>query len=114
MWEHPSNTQVKNLKKQYDALYMQLEPIVNEWDPIGLINGGAPKDEYDCITVQLISLLQQGRDQKDIFEFIIHELDDHFGMGIETIKGDYKERFIKKHRDFSIRLVKWYSTIINH
>lgn len=49
MWEHPSNTEVKKLKKQYHALYIQLEPIVNEWDPIGFIRGGAPKDEYGCI-----------------------------------------------------------------
>ncbi|MFD2614157.1 hypothetical protein [Paenibacillus gansuensis] len=109
MWEHPSNTQVKKLKKRYSTLYAQLEPIVNEWDPIGLIEGGAPKDEYDCITVQLIELLQQGMNHNDVFEFIVKELDDHFGMGIRSVADEYREQFIKKHRDFSISLVNWYS-----
>ncbi|MEK3966290.1 hypothetical protein [Paenibacillus sp. FSL H7-0323] len=110
MWEHPSNSQVKQLKNKYKELYIQLEPIVNAWDPIGLIGGGAPKDEYDCITVQLISMLSKGRGQNDIYEFIIHELDDHFGMGIDSISSEYMERFIKKHKDFSANLVKWYTS----
>lgn len=111
MWEHPSNTQVKKLKKHYNELYLRLEPIVNEWDPIGLIAGGAPNDEYDCITVQLISLLKQEKNQNDIYEFIIHELDYHLGMGIDSVNDMYKERFINKHREFSLSLVKWYSEI---
>ncbi|GAA4830748.1 hypothetical protein GCM10023310_04800 [Paenibacillus vulneris] len=113
MWEHPSNTQIKKIKERYNTLYTQLEPIVNAWDPIGLIADGAPSDEYDCITVQLISLLDQGKNEDEIFEFIIHELDDHFGMGISSLKdGMIKARFTKEHREFSLNLVKWYSEIV--
>lgn len=74
---------------------------MNSWDPIGLIEGGAPEDEYDCISVQLISLLREGKDHNDIFEFILHELDAHFGMDINSVSDGFREQFIKKYRDFS-------------
>ena len=108
MWVHPSNTQIKMLKKKFNKLYTQLLPIINTWDPIGLVGGGAPDDEYDCITVQLITLLEQGKSQNDIYEFIIHELDDHFSMGIDSIANDYRKQFIKKHKEFSSDLIDWY------
>lgn len=108
MWVHPSNTQIKTLKKKFNKLYTQLLPIINTWDPIGLVGSGAPDDEYDCITVQLIVLLEQGKSQNEIYEFIIHELDDHFSMGIDSISNDYREQFIKKHKEFSSDLIDWY------
>ncbi|MNI69637.1 hypothetical protein D3C73_1254000 [compost metagenome] len=110
MYEHISYDQVKMLKIQYNDLYVQLEPIVNSWDPIGLISGGAPKDEYDCLTVQLILLLKEGKRPDDIYEFIIHELDDHFGIAIDSLPGEYKEKAINKHRVFSKNLVEWYTS----
>lgn len=108
MWEHPSNTKVKKLKVKYKDLYPQVELIVNQWDPIGLIDGGAPKDEYDCISVQLIDLLIQGKNSKEICEFIIHELDDHFGMGINSIADEFKDKFIQRQIEFSELITNWY------
>lgn len=108
MWEHPSNTEVKELKKKYGDIYKQFEKRINEWDPIGLISGGAPKDEYDCITVQLITLLKNGKTEVEIYNFIIRELDDHFEMGIDSISEEYKEKFVNKHTRFSKSITEWY------
>ncbi|MFD0675256.1 hypothetical protein [Cohnella sp. GCM10027633] len=108
MWEHPSNTKVKKLKEKYKDLYPNVEILVNQWDPIGLIDGGAPKDEYDCISVQLIEFLIQGKKNNEIYEFIVHELDDHFGMGIDSIAEEYKEKFIQRHTKFSEQITNWY------
>lgn len=114
MWEHPSNSKVKRLKKKYKDIYPKVELLVNQWDPIGLIDGGAPTDEYDCISVQLIDLLIQGKRSNEIYEFIFHELDDHFGMGIDSITEEYKEKFIKRHTEFSDQITNWYEININN
>lgn len=29
--------------------FAELRALVNEWDPIGLIEAGAPEDEFDCL-----------------------------------------------------------------
>lgn len=108
MWKHPSYTEIKKLKKKYRDIFEQAQELVNQWDPVELVSGGAPDDEYDCITVQLIGLLKQGKNQEEIYEFIIHELDDHFDMGIKSIKKEYKENFIAKHTEFSRLLIEWY------
>jgi hypothetical protein len=34
--------------------------IINEVDPALLINGGAPKDEYDSETIKVISIMGEG------------------------------------------------------
>jgi hypothetical protein len=89
-------------------LYNGIEVIVNEWDPIGFIAGGTPDDEYDCISVHLILLLKAKKTEQDIYDFVVNELDDHFGMGIKSIKPEYMDNFIKKHSIFSKKLIEWY------
>ncbi|MNC27505.1 hypothetical protein D3C76_164020 [compost metagenome] len=108
MGEHPSTSQIVILKQKHTGLYPQAEALVNAWDPIGLIGGGAPPDEYDCITVQLLELLDQGKNEAEIYEFIILELYDHFGMGLNSVKEEYLGQYIKKHKDFSSTLTAWY------
>lgn len=108
MWEHPSITAIEKLKQKYKDLYPKVQLLVNQWDPVGLIGGGAPQDEYDCISVQLIELLLQGKKSSEMYDFIVHELDDHFGMGITSIPDEYKEQFIQKHTRFSEQITSWY------
>jgi len=56
----------------------------------------------------LIGLLKQGKNQEEIYEHIMIELDDHFGMGIQSIDEEYKEKFIIKQTKFSKLLTEWY------
>lgn len=108
MWEHPSHKKIQKLKEKYKDLYPQVESLVNEWDPVGLIEGGAPKDEYDCISVQLIELLVQGKSSDEIYEFVMRELEDHFELGIKSIGEEFKEKFIQKQINFSEEISAWY------
>lgn len=48
------------LKKKWSEQYKELEIIINDWDPMNLIRGGAPQDEYDCIGTQLLNLFHNG------------------------------------------------------
>jgi hypothetical protein len=41
------NDEFKETKKNYLNLLNNTTTIINDWDPLGLIAFGAPKDEYD-------------------------------------------------------------------
>ncbi|MCE3201002.1 hypothetical protein [Paenibacillus sonchi] len=111
MGEHPSTSHIAILKQKYTELYPQAEALVNAWDPVGLIGGGAPRDEYDCITVQLLELLDQGKNAAEIYQFILQELYEHFGMGLNTVKEENLGPYIRKHKDFSSAIVHWYEEL---
>ncbi len=108
VWRHLNNDEIEKMKKENIELYIAIERLVNEWDPVGFIRGGAPDDEYDCISVHLINLLKNQNTSDEIYDFIVNELDSHFGMGIKNVKQEYLQKFINKHKDFSDRLVEWY------
>ncbi len=45
----------KELKAKYKKDFHKISLLVNEFDPCGLIEGGAPLDEYDCLTNHILS-----------------------------------------------------------
>jgi hypothetical protein len=105
---HLARERQKEIKQKWSRQYKELEKIVNEWDPVGLISGGAPEDEYDCLTTQILFLLREGKDTIEIQKFIIEELDEHFGYGGTNIRKEHHEAFIKMCNDASIKIVDWF------
>ena len=81
----------KELKSKYKNDFATLTKLVNDFDPCGLIKSGAPLDEYDCLTQQLLSYIYNNRTRQEIKELIIKEVDEHFGMPVE------KEYEVKYH-----------------
>ncbi|WP_379152533.1 hypothetical protein [Paenibacillus sp. sgz5001063] len=102
------------LKQKHTELFPQARMLVNSWDPVGFIGSRAPSDEYDCITLHLLELLEQGKQTDQIYEFIIQELYDHFGMGLNSVKEEHIGAYIKKHKDFSSNLKAWYKEVSLH
>lgn len=45
----------KELKVKYKADLKKVQDFVNAFDPCELIEGGAPEDEYDCLSNHLVS-----------------------------------------------------------
>lgn len=62
------------IKKQYFKEFTQLRNMMNDWDPLSFIELGAPEDEYDAITVKLLSSLLQGKNKKELEKVIRKEL----------------------------------------
>lgn len=62
--------------------YRELRDLVNEWDPQGLIEAGAPEDEYDCVVGPLLRRLEAKESPEEIAAFLTSEMAEHFGMGI--------------------------------
>ena len=92
MNEHNRNKSDTNRKFKQDFDIAQ--SFVNEFDPCGLIYSGAPIDEYDCLTTQLLSSVYSGKPRAEIKDLILHELVHHFGTpDLETLKEPYKTKF---------------------
>ena len=52
------------LKRKYKKDFAVLTELINSFDPCGLIGGGTPKDEYDCLAQQLISFIYNKKQDK--------------------------------------------------
>jgi hypothetical protein len=83
---------VKLTKAQSRDRWRQLRNLACEWDPIGVIPAGAPRDEYDCLLAPILRLLETRASEKEISQFLAHEMENHFGL--ESV-SDTKE-FAKK------------------
>lgn len=55
-----------------------LRRLLNEWDPIGVADLAA--DEYDCLINPLLELLRDDAGRREIDEFLLHQVTDHFGL----------------------------------
>jgi len=86
----------KKLKVKYKADFKRIQNFVNEFDPCGLISSGAPDDEYDCLTSQLVSGVYTNKTRQDLKEIILHEIEHHFGIpNLSTLTEPYKSEFYK-------------------
>jgi hypothetical protein len=87
---------IKELKTKFKADFDKVQNFVNALDPCGLISGGAPDDEYDCLTSHLLSGLYENKSRQDFKEIILHEIEHHFGTpDISTLTEPYKTEFYK-------------------
>jgi hypothetical protein len=68
----------KDLKNKYKNDFTIVRDLFNSFDPCGLIQGGAPIDEYDCLTTQILSGIYQIKSKQELVDLIITELDQHF------------------------------------
>ena len=76
--------------------WAELRSLVNEWDPIGLIEDGAPVDEYECVVGPLLRMLEERAPQAEIAAFLGAEFDEHFGVPIADAQV------------FAARAASWY------
>ncbi|HMC23036.1 MAG TPA: hypothetical protein VKL19_14385 [Thermoanaerobaculia bacterium] len=58
----------------------QLLTLLNGWDPAGLLDAGAPRDEYDCIVDNLLDLLSRTTSETEVTAFLKQEVSEHFGV----------------------------------
>lgn len=62
---------------KYELLLKGVKSIVNKHDPIGLISGGAPEDEYDGEVIKIVKLIPSNKEK--LTEGIIKIFTDSFG-----------------------------------
>lgn len=90
-------------KEKYASAYAELKVLINEFDPCGLIETGAPDKEYDYLTHSLIDLLNEGITIKAIKDLIIHEMQNHFRVDV-PISEPYFSKFFTNLNDFAVKV----------
>lgn len=86
----------RELKIKYKADFKNVQDFVNAFDPCGLIEGGAPDDEYDCLTSHLVNGVYTNKSRQELKDVILHEIEHHFGTpDLSIIEDPYKTEFYK-------------------
>ena len=65
----------KGVRAQRD----QLLTLINGWDPVGLIAGGAPRTAYEVLVDELLAMLSGYASKEDIAEFLDGKIREQFG-----------------------------------
>jgi len=88
------NRHKSDLKHKFKQDFGKARKFVNEFDPCGLICAGAPIDEYDCLTHQLLSAIYNDKTRTEIKNLILHEIECHFETpDLKTLNEPYKTNF---------------------
>ncbi len=62
-----------SVKKEFGNKYLELRAIINKHDPIGLINTGAPEDEYEPEVKTIIVQLNDKQTKEQIHDLVYAE-----------------------------------------
>lgn len=60
-------------KEKYETAYSELKEIINRYDVMNLISGGAPSDEYDQEISKILPILKNN-DSKEIIHVKVIEI----------------------------------------
>jgi len=55
-----------------------LRELANSFDPISLIESGAPDDEYGCLAEQIFSCVYKKKTKTEIVDLVKHEIEHQF------------------------------------
>ena len=88
----------RDQRRQDRQLLADVRARVWRWDPIGLAEMGAPKDEYDCLVGPISSALRRGVSAAELSSTLDGHISDHFGVAATGTPA------------FVDDLVKWHTT----
>src|SRR5512143_3394779 len=95
----------KDQKTKYKKDFLEVQKLVNEFDPCNFISAGAPVDEYDYLTNQLVSALYNGKSRNEIRELILHEINNHFGTSnFKMLQEPFKSYLFNDLNTFLLKI----------
>ncbi|MCY9691326.1 hypothetical protein [Paenibacillus alginolyticus] len=96
----------RKLSEEYTKDFLELRIIVNKFDPLGLIRGGAPENEHDNVTQKLIRCLYDHK-LENVRDLLI-DCYDEYGFNGRDIKEEFLNSFNKKIEDTYNLIENWY------
>jgi len=61
-------------RDDYDRAFAVVRKVIAEWDPYGLIGGGAPLDEWDSAVAKIVAQIPRIGSAKDAAQAVSHTL----------------------------------------
>jgi hypothetical protein len=74
----PKRVAIKRLRHHAAAVREELA----EWDFLGTVSSGGPRDEYECLVWPIIRHIQQGAAPDAAAEWLVGEIQDHFTVNV--------------------------------
>ena len=65
----------------------QLLTLVNNWDPIGLLGSGAPRNEYDRVIDKLLGMLSRSATRDEIARTLDADFAEHYGAKPKDVEA---------------------------
>ncbi|WP_366296465.1 hypothetical protein [Paenibacillus sp. AN1007] len=87
--------------------FLELREIVNKFDPVNLVEHGAPDDEHDRLTTELLMLLFQ--ESMDEMRDLLINCSIWYGYDPNDMKEEFRERFNKKIDRTHNEILNWYA-----
>lgn len=82
------------------SIQEKLNILFNQWDPLGVLPfKGGPKDEYECLVIPVLSLLQQHCLKTEIIHYLDKRLKEHMGLNLPS----------KEVKCFIEKVFKWWN-----
>jgi hypothetical protein len=78
-------------REDYDRAIVLTRTLVRDWDPQGLLRGGAPQDEFDDEVARLVARIPRITDAAEAGRQIEDVFTAQFGRGV--LKADDAMRF---------------------
>lgn len=94
--------------QKYKSDFNQLREFVNSFDPVSLIDAGAPENEYDSLTEQILSYIYKQKTKQEMKNMVIGQIENLFGLVIEE---KYKESFNNDLNEFIEKLYEHFKII---
>lgn len=91
----------------YKIVFKEVERIINANDPIGLIKGGAPNDEYHAEIGKIVNLLRTESNEKFLADKVQEVFKESFGNEIKSNKDLYL-KISRQLLDLKKRQKWWY------
>ena len=89
-------TDTEHIKAKYQLDMDVVRSLVNKFDPCGLINAGAPSDEYDCMNGGVLRMVYDGKPRQEIKDYMVNEIEHHFGTpDLSVLDEPYKAEFFR-------------------
>lgn len=89
---------IDSVKSEHGERFTELRKIINQHDPIGLLDIGAPEDEYEPEVKTIIVQLEKGMTEQQVHDLIYQEFlrwfEDESTAGP---KDEYKELATEIH-----------------
>ncbi|MED4584026.1 hypothetical protein [Brevibacillus choshinensis] len=84
----------KEMKHQYKQDLIHIRRLINEWDPMGLIQMGAPEDEYDTYSAKVLSILHSSKSRIKLKESLQTYLSDLLDNPSSIPVGEFTDKLL--------------------
>ena len=100
----------EEVKIDWDKEFPIARAIVNDWDPLVLIQDGGPKESYDFLALKIFSGIKSEQSDQEITENVIQlmkvyyqlpveEYEEGLRMQVEMVIGEIREELEEEDED---------------